>query len=359
VLDRSSLQELPRATLLVLAIGVLTASSVWVLWPFAAALVWATTIVVATWPVLLQVQAWLGGRRGLAVAVMLLALLALLVTPIWLAISTIVDNADRVVDLARSVGTNGLRPPPEWVERVPLVGQRLAGAWRSLAGDAASLAAWVGPHLGEATRWVASRAGSVGATLVQFILTVAIAGVLYAKGETGARGVLRFMRRLGGERGENVARLAAKAVRAVALGIIVTAVVQTVISAIGLIVSGVPHAGALTAVTFVLCIAQLGPLLVLGSATIWLYSSGSPGWGTVLLIVTIVAVTLDNFLRPVLIKRGADLPLLLILAGVIGGLIGFGVVGLFVGPVVLAVSWKLLESWISELDRPSSLARPK
>jgi predicted PurR-regulated permease PerM len=359
VLDRSSLQDLPRITLGVLSIGVLTAASVWVLWPFAAALVWATTVVVATWPVLLLVQAWLGGRRGFAVAVMIFAFLALLVIPVWLAVFTIADNAERMVNLARSLRTEGLPPPPAWVEGVPLVGQRVAGAWRSLAGDAVSLAARVGPHLGEATRWLASRAGSLGATMVQLILTVAISGVLYAKGETGARGVQRFLRRLAGERGENVAHLAAKAVRAVALGIVVTALAQTVLSAIGLIVSGVPYAAALTAAAFILCIAQLGPLLVLGPATIWLYSSGSPGRGTVLLVFTIVAGTLDNFLRPVLIKRGADLPLLLILAGVIGGLLGFGIVGLFVGPVVLAVTWKLLESWVGELDRPSRPARGK
>jgi predicted PurR-regulated permease PerM len=153
--------------------------------------------------------------------------------------------------------------------------------------------------------------------------------------------------------------LAAKAVRAVALGIVVTAIAQTLLSALGLVISRVPHARALTAVTLLLCIAQLGPLFVLGPATIWLYSSGSPGRGTVLLAFTIVTAVLDNFLRPVLIKRGADLPLLLVFAGVIGGLIGFGIVGLFAGPVVLAVSWKLVESWVDDVDRPPSGARSK
>jgi predicted PurR-regulated permease PerM len=357
VLDRSSLEGLPRITLGVLAIGVLIAGSVWVLWPFAAAVVWATTIVVATWPLLLLLQKWLGGRRGFAVAAMVLVLLAVLVVPVWVGISTIVDNAQRVEELVRSLKTGGLPPAPEWLARVPLVGTRLARTWQSLAGDATSLVTWVGPHLGEAIRWLASRAGGLGVAVVQFILTVFIAGVLYANGEASARGVQRFMRRLAGEQGENVAQLAAKAVRAVALGIVVTAVAQTLLTGIGLVVSGVPYAGALSAIAFVLCIAQLGPLLVLGPATFWLYSSGAPGRGTVLLVFTIVASTLDNLLRPILIKRGADLPLLLILAGVIGGLIGFGIVGLFVGPVVLAVSWKLLESWVGALDRPSHPAR--
>jgi predicted PurR-regulated permease PerM len=354
---RSASADLARITLIVLTIGALTVATIWVLWPFVAALVWATMIVVATWPLLLSVQALLGGRRGPAVAVMVVALLMFLVVPVWVVISTIAENAERVALFARSLATEGLPAPPEWVAKIPLAGEQLTAAWRGVAGDPESLVARVIPHLGDASRWVASRVGGVGAAVVQFLLTVAIAGILYASGESAARGVRRFLRRLAGERGENTAQLAAKAVRAVALGIVVTAVAQTAVAGIGLGVSGVPRAGLLTAVAFVLCIAQLGPLLVLAPATIWLYSSASPGRATVLLVFTIVASTLDSFVRPVLIKRGADLPLLLILAGVIGGLISLGIVGLFVGPVVLAVTWTLVGAWIAELDAPPLPAR--
>jgi len=121
-------------------------------------------------------------------------------------------------------------------------------------------------------------------------------------------GVRRFLRRLAGERGDKAAQLAAKAVRAVAFGIVVTALAQTALSGIGLGVARVPHASLLTAVAFVRCIAQLGPLLVMAPATIWLYTSGAAGRGTVLFVFALVAATLDAFLRPVLIKRGADLP---------------------------------------------------
>jgi predicted PurR-regulated permease PerM len=351
--DRPAAHDITRITLAVLAIGVMTAATVWILLPFVAAVVWATTIVIATWPFLLWLQARLGRRRGPAVAVMVLVLVALLVLPVWLGISTIVQNADRVAQLVRSLASEGLPPPPGWVERVPLVGQRMAEAWRGMAGDSDSLAARVLPHVGEATRWLASKAGSLGAAIVQLILTVAVSGVLYSSGEKAGRGVRRFLRRLAGERGEAVAALAARSVRAVALGIVVTALAQTALAGVGLAVVGVPHAALLTAVAFVLCIAQIGPLLVLAPAAIWLYSSGSAGRGTVLLVFTVVAVVLDNFLRPVLIKKGADLPLLLILVGVIGGLIGFGVLGLFIGPVVLAVTWTLVASWIAEMDEPA------
>jgi predicted PurR-regulated permease PerM len=202
----------------------------------------------------------------------------------------------------------------------------------------------------DAASWIAARAGGIGATLVQLVLTVMVAGILYASGETAAWGVLRFLRRLAGERGENSGRLAAKAVRAVALGIVVTALAQTLFAGLGLGLSGVPHAGLLTAVVLVLCIAQVGPLLVVAPATIWLYSTGATWRGTVLLVFSLLAVTLDNLVRPLLIRKGADLPLLLIMSGVIGGVLAFGVVGLFVGPVLLAVTWTLLVAWVGDLD---------
>jgi predicted PurR-regulated permease PerM len=187
--------------------------------------------------------------------------------------------------------------------------------------------------------------------LLQFLLIVLITAILYATGETVARGVRRFARRLADERGEDSVVLAGQAIRAVALGVVVTAVVQSTIAGIGLAVVGIPYAAVLTAIIFILCIAQLGPTLILAPAVVWLYWTGDPLWGTVLLVWTVIVGTMDNFLRPILIRRGADLPLLLILVGVIGGLISMGVIGLFVGPTVLAVTYRLLESWIEDIDR--------
>jgi predicted PurR-regulated permease PerM len=197
-------------------------------------------------------------------------------------------------------------------------------------------------------KWATSKFGSIGLLFVQFLLTVIIAAVMYAGGETAATAVKRFVRRLAGPRGESTVELAGQAIRGVALGVGVTAVVQSALGGIGLAVVGIPFAGLLTALMFMLCIAQLGPGLVLLPGVIWIYWSGDTGWGTFLLIWSLIVVTLDNFLRPMLIKLGADLPLLLIFAGVIGGLFAFGLVGIFVGPVMLAVSYKLLGEWISD-----------
>ena len=159
--------------------------------------------------------------------------------------------------------------------------------------------------------------------------------------------------------GDMAVRLAGQAVRSVALGVVVTAIAQSVVGGIGLAVAGVPFASMLTALIFVLCLIQLGPGLVMVPAVIWMYYSGDTLWATVLLVFTIVAATMDQFIRPVLIRRGADLPMMLILAGVIGGLIAFGILGIFIGPTVLAVAYTLLNAWLAEADEvPAPAAEP-
>jgi predicted PurR-regulated permease PerM len=190
--------------------------------------------------------------------------------------------------------------------------------------------------------------GHVGFLAVQFLITVVLAALMFARGEKAAASVQRFGQRLAGARGEGAVLLAGSAIRAVALGVGITAVVQCLLGGIGLWIAGVPFAGLLTAVMFLFCIAQLGPTVVLAPATVWAFWKVGAGWGSFLLVWTLFAGTIDNFIRPVLIRRGADLPLLLIFAGVIGGLLAYGLIGLFVGPVILAVSYRLLEGWMYE-----------
>ena len=354
-------RDLTRTTLGVLWIGIMIVANFWVLRPFLPSLLWAVMIVVATWPLMVGIQARLWGRRGLAVAVMTLVLLLVLIVPLALAVGTIVENADRIADWAKSLRTLALSAPPEWVSRIPLAGPKLSAAWQEIASAGQEgIFARLAPYASKVVQWFASQAGSMGIIAVEFLLTVGIAAILYSKGETAAGGARRFARRLAGPRGEEALILAGKAVRGVALGIIVTALVQSILGGIGLAVAGVPAAAILTAVMFILCVAQVGAGLVLIPAVIWLYWSGQNIWGTVLLVWTIPVVSLDNFLRPILIKKGADLPLVLIFAGVIGGLIAFGIIGIFIGPVVLAVTYRLLGAWVEgEVDetRPETTGK--
>jgi len=339
--------DLTRITLVVLIIGALLAGSLWTLLPFLGALIWAATIVVATWPLMLRVQRAASGRRLMATAVMTGVMLAIFIVPFWLAIGALLGGAVEGVELAKDFFAHGLPPPPEWIERLPVVGERIAARWRELAaGGPDAVIETVRPYASSAAAWVFSITGGLGMMVVHFILTVIIAAILYLHGEMAAKGVLSFAHRIGEEEGERAVRLAGQAVRGVAIGVIVTALVQSLLAGLGLWVSGVPRPGLLLAIMFVLGVAQLGPIPVLLPAVIWLYWSGSVGWAIALLVWTVLVGALDNILRPVLIRRGVDLPLLLIIAGVIGGLIGFGVVGLFIGPVNMAVTYTLLESWV-------------
>jgi predicted PurR-regulated permease PerM len=351
-------QDMARTTLGVLCILMLIAGSLWILRPFLAATVWATMLVVTTWPLLLSLQARLGNRRAPAVALMTVGLLLLLVLPLWAAIDTIVEHADEMTGLARRLAASGLPPPPEWVGKVPFVGARLSATMAALAdGGPAGLEARLRPYAAGAAAWVLDEAGSLGSTLVQFLLVVILSAVMYSNGETAARGARRFGARLAGKQGEECVILAGKAIRSVALGVGVTALVQTVLGAIGLAVAGVPFVPLLAAVMLMFCIAQLGPALVLFPAVAWMYWTGDNVWATFLLVWSLVVSALDNVLRPILIKKGADLPLLLIFGGVIGGLLGFGLVGIFVGPVVLAVTYTLLAAWIDD-DIAAEAAEP-
>jgi predicted PurR-regulated permease PerM len=345
--------DITRVTLAVICIGVLMLATFWILRPFLPAIIWAATIVITTWQLMLALQARLGGRRYLAVTAMTTALLLVLVLPLTAAIATIVTNADEIVSWTKGLAALEIPTPPAWAAHIPLIGERVYREWSELAAAGpAALGARVAPYVGTGMRWGFGQLGNMGLILVEFLLTVVVAGVLYASGEDVARWVRGLARRLAGENGDNVVTLAAQSIRAVAMGIVVTALAQSVLGGIGLAVAGVPFAGVLTAAMFVLGIAQIGAGPVLIGAVAWIYWKGDPVWGTALLVWSVLCMSLDNVLRPILIKRGADLPLTLIFTGVIGGLLAFGVIGLFIGPLVLAVVHTLLTEWIRKGEMP-------
>jgi predicted PurR-regulated permease PerM len=350
--------DITHTTLSVLFIAILTVASFWVMRPFLLSLIWASVIVVATWPAFEGLQRRLGGRRGLTVMAMAMMILLIILVPVTYAIITIVGNVDNISAQVHSLSTLSLSAPPDWVSKIPVAGGRIAGRWREFAALSAEERTAVAlPYARTAMQWFMEQAGSIGMTMVQFFLTMIITMILYANGTVVREGVLTFARRLAGRQGEDAAILAGKAVRGVVLGVVVTALIQAAVGGVGLFLTGIPAAGLLTAVIVFLCLAQVGPFLVMVPAVIWLYWSGQPGRGTVLLVFLVVAGTIDNFVRPFLIRKGADLPLLLIFAGVIGGLIAFGIIGLFIGPVMLAVTYTLLKDWVSG-DTPEERAGP-
>lgn len=348
--------DLARTTFAVLFIGALLLGSLWILRPFLGPAIWATMVVVATWPFMLRIEQILWRKRLLAVTVMSLLLLLLFVVPLTMAIVTLVENADIMAGWARGVTTYRLpEQPPGWLLQLPLLGSLIERLWAEV--NLEGLREWLPrltPYAGNLTRWFVSEVGNVGVLLLQFLMTVVIAAVMYATGEDALKLVQRFARRLGGDRGVGAVVLAGGAIRGVALGVGVTAVVQAVAGGLGLALAGVPFAGLLTALMFMLCIAQIGPIPVLLGAAGWAFWGDQIGWGIFLIVWGLIVGTFDNVLRPLLIKMGADLPLLLIFSGVIGGLFAFGLVGIFVGPVVLAVAYTLLDAWMGDGELPTA-----
>jgi predicted PurR-regulated permease PerM len=315
--------------------------------PFLAATVWATTLVIATWPLMVHTQRALGGKRWLAVLVMTLGLLLIVLLPLLFAIIAIIGHSDHIIALIVALPDYRVPPVPLWLADLPMIGNAAARQWQAVADSGLrDVARQITPYAGTISQWFVRAAGSVGGLFVHLLLTIAIAAVLYATGERAMDWCIRFGQRLAGERGEEMVRLAGMAIRSVALGVVVTAVAQSLLAGIGLWLAGVPQAGVLTAAILLLCVAQLGPTLVMVPAIIWLFAVSATWPAIVLIVFTVLSVGLDSVLRPFLIKRGAKLPLLLILTGVIGGLLSFGLLGLFLGPVVLAVAYTLLQHWI-------------
>jgi predicted PurR-regulated permease PerM len=296
--------DLPRTTFGVLVMVGLIAACLWILRPFLPALLWSATIVVATWPVMLKVQHKLWHKRWLAVTVMTTALVLAFVVPFTLAIGTLVDNADEIASWVGSISKAQLPELPRWVTKLP------------------------------------------------FLLTLIISAIFYAYGEAAVLGLRAFFRRIAGARGEEVVELSGQAIRGVAFGVVVTALVQSIMGGIGLAIAGIPLVGLLTALMFILAVAQIGAAPIIFAAAAWAWWQGQTGWAIGLAVWATIVGSMDNILRPILIRRGGHLPLLLVFAGVIGGLVAFGLVGIFVGPLVLAVAYRLLEAWVKEASTP-------
>jgi len=342
--------DLTRTVLSIILIVGLILGCFWVLKPFLLAALWAALIVIPTWPIMLKLKDIFGGRRVLAVTAMTIFLILVVLVPIWMALVTILEQREVLHSWIVSASVNPFPAPPVWLGELPLVGTTLVERWRDLANSEVEVAVQrAAPYLNKMLAWFMSTIQGAGILLVHFLLTMILTVVLLMRGEVFANGIRRFAVRLAGDRGEQVTILAAKAVRAVAMGVVVTALAQAALSAVALLVVGIPYAVLLAAVVFVLAVIQIGAGPVLIPVTVWLFWSGQIWWGSLFAVVTVAILSIDNFMRPILIKRGADLPLLLIFAGVIGGLFAFGIIGLFVGPIILAVSYTLISAWIDEL----------
>ncbi len=343
--------DLPQIVFSLMFIILMIVACFWVVQPFVLGFAWASMVVIATWPLMIKLQGLLWGRRSLAVIAMTLLLILLFVLPVSVLVNSLIDSSGPVIAWA-SAGHIKL-PDMHWLNSIPLVGRKLFSAYHNLVqGGGSAMMTKVQPYIGRTSGFLFAQAGHFGRFMMHLGLMLLFSVLLYARGEQVGHGIRHFAFRLASRRGDAAVLLAGQAIRAVALGVVVTALVQGLLGGIGLAISGIPYATVLTVVMILSCLVQLGPLVVLIPAIVWLYWTGDTTWGTVLMIWSCVVGTLDNVLRPMLIRMGADLPMILILSGVIGGLVAFGMIGLFIGPVVLAVSYRLVSVWVHEAPAP-------
>lgn len=317
-----------------------------ILRPFLTALLWATILSIATWPAFRRCERWLGGRTTLAAAVMTLALAIGLLVPIAILGTSLADNVVRLSGMIVSIFESGPPPPPPWVEQLPLVGHELAEAWHYFADDTTRFGATVREYAGPVTQGILGIGGKLGGGLLDLTLSVAAAFFFFRDGAYGAMRLKTMLTKVAGERGHRLLAVAETTINGVVYGMLGTALAQGALAAFGLWLSGVPGALFLGVLTFLLSFVPMGPPFVWLPSALWLISSGELEWGIFMgLWGFLVVSTVDNVIRPYFISLGSALPLLLVVLGVLGGIVAFGLLGVFIGPTLLAVGYTLVREW--------------
>jgi predicted PurR-regulated permease PerM len=329
-----------------------------VLQPFLTALVWAAILCTTTWPLYLKLHVRLGGRDALAALTMVLLLALLMLAPFVVVGATIADNAERMAAWGRAVLAGGPPEAPAWVATLPWVGATIAAYWNGMAHDTAQLLAVLSQYVEPLRKFAVASGASVVGALLQLALSIFIAWFMFRHGHAIAERLRIAAVRIAGDRGSHLASVATLTVRGVVLGILGTALVQGVVAAVGFWIAGITAAPLLGLLTFLLSPVPVGPPLVWAPAGLWLINSGETAWGIFVLLWGVFAVsTIDNVIKPLIISRGAVLPFLLVLLGVLGGAVAFGAIGVFLGPVLLAVGYALLVEW-AELRSNAIVVEP-
>ena len=317
-----------------------------VLRPFVSALLWAVVLCISSWPIYRRLLGWLGNRRTLAALVMTLAMILIVLLPFFIVVMTLADNIQELTSATRNWIDAGPPAPPEWLAKIPVVGQKAMDYWQSMAADTAKLWTQAQRLIEPASSWLLRGGLALGGGLLQLAFSIFIAFFLFRDGVSAARRLNHVVERIGGERGHHLLNVAGRTVRGVVYGILGTALAQGVAAGIGFLIAGVPGVALLALLTFFSSIVPVvGTALTWLPAAIWLFHQGSTGWAIFMLVWGFGVANIDNIVKPWLISQGSDLPFILIFFGVLGGALTFGFIGVFIGPTLLAVGFRLLEEW--------------
>ncbi|HWJ93426.1 MAG TPA: AI-2E family transporter [Telluria sp.] len=347
-MERSNGRNLMRYA----AVGLLVLGCLLVLRPFLAAVLFAACVVISTWPLYQNVLARFKGRRSLAALTMTLSLTLLVVIPLALVAYNLADNVSAAYTQVTSALQHGQLLPPGWVRDLPLVGPWIDEYLRGLVASRDSMMALAQRMIEPARHYLLTGGIMLGTGVVQMSLAAFVSFFFYRDGETLRHVLWILMRRvMGEEAGDSVSETVSVTVRGVMYGLLGTALAQALVAAIGFAIAGVPAVPLLSVLVFVSSVAPVGPPVVWGGAALWLFAQGQTGWGIFMLVWgTLLISGVDNVVRPMLISRGSSLPFLLTLLGVLGGVIAFGFVGMFIGPTLLAVGYSLISHWTGTPD---------
>lgn len=318
-----------------------------ILAPFIPLVLWGAIVAVVVYPLHLKLAARLGDRKKLsATLITLLGLLILTAPVVILTESLVITSMDLAEDI--SDGSVHVPPPPERVEKWPLVGEKLFSGWQLASQNLSAAMKRFRPQLEALRGTLLATAGGAGAAFLQMFFSVIIAGVFLATAKGSLAGLRAVMKGLIGERSPRLLAMSETTIRSVAQGVLGVAIIESILAAIGLVVAGVPAAGFWTFLILVLSIVQVPPLLSLVPLTVYVLSTAEPFGATIFVVLSILVVLVDTFVKPVLLGRKADSPMLIVLLGAIGGMMLWGIAGLFVGAVVLVLGWECLNFWIME-----------
>ena len=330
-------------------IGVLAVLCYAVFAPFLTLMVWALILAVTLYPLHRSIARKIGGRQGLAATIVVIGGGILIVTPAALLMNSFGSS---IYDFVRAVQNNTLviPAPPAGSEEWPIVGKKLHGFWSMAHTDLPGLVESMQPKIGELARKALSVVASIGVGMLQFMASFIVAGILMAYGDAGARGSRAIFERIAGsERGESFTKLSTATIRAVAQGVIGIAFVQAILVGLALLVAHVPWAGVLAVITLVLSIAQVPALIVILPVIGYIWSSGNYGNGAAIAytIILLLSGMADNVLKPLMLGRGVDAPMPVILLGALGGMATGGILGMFVGATLLALGYQIFMGWVA------------
>jgi len=341
-------------TILLAVLAILVVGVYLVIRPFLSAIVWAAVLAATTWPLFAWARHRLSGRSAAAATVVTLLILLVVVTPFVIVGITLAENSDRMTEFVRGLVERGPPGPPPWVGQLPLIGERIVDYWSTFAHDSSAMFDEL-RRLVEPARALALKGGAgVAEGLIQLTLSVLIAFFFFRDGDAIVARLRGAVQRIAPAKGMHMLHVALATTRAVVYGILGTALAQGVLMAIGLWIAGFKAAPLLGLATFFLSPVPIGPPLVWVPAGLILISQGQTGWGIfVLLWGLLVVSSVDNFIKPMIISHGSDLPFMLVMLGVLGGVVAFGFIGVFLGPVLLALGFAMIKEWASVAPAPA------